>query len=834
MRIYKQITTKRNDIPPFRKITNVIDTQDVSQSQKNDIWSDYKFRKEEIDYLFESIKKINGNLVTTKSEPIDQINKKRKTTQANGESIRRSKRLKHENNTIDLDIHSDSNNINNVNNVNNVNNTNKLLGWVSATRTKNYLLDDQCVDWLSMYFDKYGITSDPLTEQDKSYNSELLKDASHIDILLDGGNIFERKIYEELKDIYGDDFTIVFTESDMIQYREQKDINGMIRKGNDRVKQLMLQGVPIIAQAPLINDENMTYGVADILIRSDYLSTMFKTFSPDENIHVKAPFLNVDKQTGIGYHYRVIDCKWTTMVLCVDGLTIRNEGYFPAYKGQLAVYTACLESLQGYIPNCAYIMSKAWKIDKANISNSDKNNYQGFSAFDKPGVIDYERKDNNYLSKTKAAIKWMQRVMIEGNEWRYYADKPSVPEMYPNMNKTFNPVYDKVKNVIALRYGDPTMVWYVSSDHRNNMHKNGINSINHDECDSASLGMKPTNRSGIIDRILAINKTSQTDDTVRPLCIYNNIVNWQKSHGLDYYVDFETIYYNLFVDPYDMNIDNSFFDSDVSFMIGVGFSHDPNIDSNKLMSSLGIDTNQYNYVHKIDKQNNWEFLCLYHVKFGINNELEIIRLFMQFVLARGEFYKSLYKNISQNGQNKSPYRQNDISRFFHWTGAELRFVNRAINRIRSGSYTNNHMINPTLSFNNEKKHDVQKYLNNMIDTFEQNTIWVDMCKVFETEPIVVKGSYRFKLKHVGNAFYNNSLISTKWEDGKMSDGFRAMLEAIKLYRNNTSIKEDNIVYKEIIDYNEIDCKVIWEIVNYLRDNHCSNYQSHKTFDQYTE
>src|SRR5436305_9145132 len=103
---------------------------------------------------------------------------------------------------------------------------------------------------------------------------------------------------------------------------------------------LMERGVPIIAQAPLINDANKTFGVADILIRSDYLPVVFNTFTCDNEINIPAPNLPMIGNTT--YHYRVIDVKWTTMILCVDGLTIRNEGRFPAYKGQLAVYTATL------------------------------------------------------------------------------------------------------------------------------------------------------------------------------------------------------------------------------------------------------------------------------------------------------------------------------------------------------------------------------------------------------------------------------------------------------------------------------------------------------------
>lgn len=701
----------------------------------------------------------------------------------------------------------------------------QMLGWVSATRTKYYLLHDQSIDWLNLYFDKIGIGPELPTPEQILENTNLLKDASHIELLFEGGNVFEKKIYEELADIYGDDFVLVFNESDMKKYREEKTIDGMIRDGNNRVKQLMNQGTPIIAQAPLINDENKTFGVADILIRSDYLEVLFKTFTPDAEINIKAPLLKMKKINNRGddsYHYRVIDCKWTTMVLCVDGLTIRNDSFFPAYKGQLAVYTAALESLQGYIPKVAYIMAKAWRIDKANIPDDEKHLFKGFSAFDRPGVINYAERDRDYLIRTKEAIQWMQQVMTEGREWRYELSVPknkntkiklaTVEGMYPNMNKSYNPTYDKVKETLAQRYGDPTMVWYVGTKHRDNAHAKGIYDIRDPKCTLSVLGIPDQGRGPVIKEIIKINTRNQTKDLVRPKKITNNLFGWKDDNMLDYYVDFETINYNLFIDPYDMDIDNSYFDSDVTFMIGFGFNSDPLINSEQLIKGLNIDKTKCNYQINIDKEKGWEFICLYLVNFKLPNELEMFRLFYQFTILRQELVRTIYKVTDTQ------------TRMFHWTAAELRFMSRAIHRIRSGEYTKHHIENKQMNFKTDtgiqlSVKQIQAELDSLIDNFNSSVLWIDMCKVFEKVPIVVKGSFRFKLKHIGNAFYANGLIDTHWGDGKMSDGFRAMMGAIRLYRTNEPMDETNQMFKEIIDYNEVDCRVVWEIVNYLRSNH---------------
>ena len=664
-----------------------------------------------------------------------------------------------------------------------------IFGWVSATKTKNFLLDDQSVDWLAQYYNKYGISDTPKIQQkiqpkrkytkkvSKNRTSELLKDATHIELLFEGGNMFERKIFEELAKIHGKNFVIVMNNKDIEKYRENTSTTAYIREKNNIVRDLMNRGVPIIAQAPMINEMNKSYGMADILIRSDYLEVMFDTFTPDTEIYYSAPLLKMQKNKT--YHYRVVDCKWTTMTLCVDGVTIRNEGLMPAYKGQLAVYTAALKSLQGYVPNYAYIMSKAWKIGKNTIDPSEQHLYIGYSAFDRPGVIDYRGKDNNYLALTKQAIQWVQRVVTEGNDWRYGELKPTVPEMYPNINKSINPAFDKIKHVLAMRYGDPTLVWYVNSKNRKIAHSNNIYDIRDPKCTIETLGVPRDRRGTVIENIININKHNQNKDIIRPAKIRNNLLGWKKKHTTEYYVDFETINYNLYHSPEDIDLDISYIDSDVTFMIGIGFEHNKSIDSNNVMSDIKINTTQCNYhVNIVDE---WEYVCFYMTNFQVNNESELYRVFYEFILSR---------------QRLSGTR---LSKLFHWTNAEPRFMQRADDRM--------------LKIKNKELHKI-------INAFDLKTQWIDMYKVFESEPIVIKGSYRYKLKHIANAFYNNGLIPTIWKDGKVSDGLKAMIEAIRLYRHIDTINIDNSIYKDIIDYNEIDCKVIYDIVGYLRDNHC--------------
>ena len=129
------------------------------------------------------------------------------------------------------------------------------------------------------------------------------------------------------------------------------------------------------------------------------------------------------------------------------------------------------------------------------------------------------------------------------------------------------------------------------------------------------------------------------------------------------------------------------------------------------------------------------------------------------------------------------------SRFIHWTKAEPSQYNKCVD---------------TLLF---------PYKN-----------FIDLFDIFKKEPIVINGAFGFSLKSIAKAMYTNKMINTCWSNIEKStinceNGQDALLLGIKLYEQNDIINEDNIILKSIRDYNEIDCKVLFEIITYLRKNH---------------
>lgn len=95
--------------------------------------------------------------------------------------------------------------------------------------------------------------------------------------------------------------------------------------------------------------------------------------------------------------------------------------------------------------------------------------------------------------------------------------------------------------------------------------------------------------------------------------------------------------------------------------------------------------------------------------------------------------------------------------------------------------------------------------------------WIDLADVFRQEPIVLKDCFKFGLKTIASAMRKHGMISATI-DSACDNGMTAMVNAWEVYRTEPE-PESSEIMKDIAKYNEFDCKVLWEILTYLRENH---------------
>ena len=128
--------------------------------------------------------------------------------------------------------------------------------WVSATSTRNFLLQDTLSDWLNLYGQANGFQKDPdLPGYDirTDFTQFIFRKASE----------FETAVISHLKTL-----TNVITIS-----QDYGDVRK--RKKAEETFAAMEAGEPVLYQAVLWNAEKGTYGLPDLLVRSDEQARLF-------------------------------------------------------------------------------------------------------------------------------------------------------------------------------------------------------------------------------------------------------------------------------------------------------------------------------------------------------------------------------------------------------------------------------------------------------------------------------------------------------------------------------------------------------------------------------
>lgn len=575
--------------------------------------------------------------------------------------------------------------------------TDNINNYVTASSVYNYMVNDTIVDWL-----KFSSRSRIISNSSKLRNNN----NTFNNYILEKGILFEENIIKYINDNI---HPIVKVSEYITAENCEKTLN------------LMKNGTPIIHSAPVINNDNKTKGVIDLLVRSDYINniTTLESLSNEEKTK-KASKLNNP------YHYVVVDIKFSTLPLRSDGKHIQNTNSFSAYKSQLLIYTQAIGRMQGYTPPYAFILGRRTKYTKAGITNTS------YNSLERLGRIDYRKLDKEYWGKTKKAIKWVQNV--KQNSYNWTCNPPSRVELYPNMCKDSG-MWNKEKIEIAEEIGEITMIWNVGQKHRNNALQKGISSWRDPNCTSENLGIKGKN-AAVIDKIMTINR--QNDIKILPKKIKNNKHNWKKNKN-NLYVDFETMS-DIFSDFNQLPLQNK---TDMIFMIGVGW----------------YENDKWQYNSYTCKEATYE------------EEFKIMDEFISFIRSRNDPVLN------------------------YWC-AEAKFWDTAENR----------QFNLT--------NDIDRK-NHISDNWKIEK-WCNLYDIFREDSIVIKDCFNFGLKSIAKAMQKHNMITTQLET-ECTSGISAMIKASSCYKNNSDPSNSETM-QDIRKYNEFDCKVLWEIITYLKNN----------------
>ena len=565
--------------------------------------------------------------------------------------------------------------------------------WVSAGRTRNWMLDDPLIDWLQLY----GKSRDYLLKQELAGYD---KDLDFLEFIFDRGREFEAGILRLFQDQY--DVTTVAQD-----YREISSLSKA-----EETFEAMKQGQPIIYQAVLWDAHNMNYGSPDFLVRSDVLRELFPASISEQDAAVSAPGLGSN-----GWHYLVVDTKFTTLHLNASGTELANGGSAPAYKAQVYIYNRMLGRLQEFEPPKSYLLGRGWQRKQRGTD------HRCSSAMDRLGPVPQDGTVANGVLIADAvedALCWIRRVRTEGKDWQLLPE-PSVAELYPNMSNIddanmmleirpaeLEPGFGEEESVgrwvgakksAANELKELTQLWRVGVGKRKEAHSAGIYRWDDPHVTPAAVGVTGPKTGSTLAQLLAVN--TDGGSLVLPLRIEKTRGEWHPTPGVEFYVDFEFCS--------DLNDDFSKLPEKggqpIIFMIGCGHM----------------------------ENGEWQFKSLVTENLSAEEEIRIVREWVDHMrLVRDRL---------------DP--QNGMPRIFHWSHAEPSVLDNAYNSARA-------------------RHQERA------DWPELG--WYDfLTKVMWEEPVVVRGALGFGLKAVANA-YSHGLIETDWAESPI-DGLGAMVGA---------------------------------------------------------
>lgn len=590
--------------------------------------------------------------------------------------------------------------------------------WIAASKTRNAALNDHCLDYFRAYNikdindspEKREFSFEPSSKFER-INKTPENAVSFIDFLLTQGNVFEDTIIDKIKEKYKDNFV------EICKSYESRDLNNY-QKTVDEMK----KGTPIIYQPVLYCYKHQVFGCADLIIRSDWINKIVKNkvLTPEEE-KINSEVLEKD------FHYRVIDVKFSKLHFNTDEKTLRNTSNVKPFKTQIALYNIALGEMQGYTPAQSYILGNGWIMSKT--VNKKKILNKSEDPFNKLGTIDYNNRDLNYVDQSLNAISWLKELN-ESEDWNH--DPPSDPRIYPNMCNTYDGIYHKVKNQIATKYNEITLIPQCGVSNRESAFSKNVTSWMDPKCNSDVLSITGEKTTKLVNNIIKFNQKKDKNISVDK--IKSKKCDWRNKNKLTLYVDFETIGGMLLKTNNKTNIG---IEGDYIFMIGLGW--------------------------QMPNSEEWNYKCFYSDNISLTEEYKIMQEF----------------------NNKVKQLENSYGRcnMLHWSSAE------------------------TIQYNR-----VNKRYGNIFSKME----WFDLMKFFKNNNIFILGALNFSLKTVAKKMYEYNMINTIWEDSECMNGEDAMFKSWQMYIKN-DIKNDT--FNDIIKYNEVDCKTLFEMLNFLRNNH---------------
>ena len=401
--------------------------------------------------------------------------------------------------------------------------------WIAASDIYNCLSGNELIDWLNLYGEKHGYKKDII---DYKYNFN--------NYIKNKGIEFEESILNNLEKRFGKYIIRIANSYEGCSIEKYK-----------KTKEAMSMGIPIICSGILHNNINKTYGIPDLIVRSDYINKI-----TSNNIYPPSEICKPSK-FSVKWHYVILEIKYHSLSLhcnkdldipenLIKNNTIKNNESIINYKGQVYIYNKALEQIQKYKPNASFILGRSVK------KNKDK-----FNCFYMLGSIDYNGFDKNIGKKVRKAIKLYKNIKHK----KFESDIKNIPV---NMKSKNFDCWKTAIKTIARKRKDISLVWNLSKKECDQLRNNGIHQYN--DIILNDIDKSPKIKS-IMSEIIRQNNSSRS--LYKPLKYNKKLLpdnlKINNNKYFELFIDFET------VNGINNKINDHILESDSSliYMIGI-------------------------------------------------------------------------------------------------------------------------------------------------------------------------------------------------------------------------------------------------------------------------
>jgi hypothetical protein len=639
-------------------------------------------------------------------------------------------------------------------------------GWVSPSNMRNYVLGVPVCDWLNRMQDRVD-PSDPNWKGDARTESGYDIDLDATKALFKLGNDFEDQVWNYLQPRF--DCVQIATYTEVSQLSKAVETLDAMRAQRE-----------IIYQGVLRDPVTRIFGMPDLLVRADVLpritalsgSTVVRS-SISGDLYEHAPELrdsaDLPDEPESGWHYRIVDVKASTVELSNRNGTLNGK---KEYKTQLAAYTHGLTRMQGFAPPEAYILARGWK------QGTDS----GDNCFDVLAPVPTA----NFLNEAIAAADWIREMRTSGFSglglgphtplWNADTPTPSHPNLRIDKGKSNDCGYWRTAaDSLARQQNELTLLPGIRAAPRDNL-LTGPPPLTNGWRDSNFALPTPSNllqkvvydantlsSPGILPARGATPAPTYPPSFRTPVC------------DLEFFVDYEAIQSGA--REKFSNFPNKLGDAELIYMIGCGHS------INRVWSG---------------------FECFVVTDLTQPAEEAIFRQWFNHM-----------RSVS-NGQEIA----SSTPQIIHWDDYERNRNNSAM--LRAGDPAWWYPSRPTTKQIADGTPVPANALN----------LWDIKTDLMNTVPFGVTGAFGWGVKPIAKAMARIPAAAGQiglWPPSPIEHGLAASMAPLPAWRARTiplntrnpadTTKFADQLIEDSRAYNEVDCKIMFDILEYLRSNH---------------